>query len=140
MTKSKGRFAREKGLPKLTGGPELPAEGASQDWAPPRDVLVEEYRIIFDDENRMFIRLAIDGPQLADFCVSQQMLVDGQWKDVVRFDCAHGTIHAHYLRRDGSEMRRREVMKISGFADIRDGYDEACDVVVSKWTDHARRF
>lgn len=138
MTKSKGRFAQEKRLVRLDGaGDEEPDE--APDWEPPDDVLQEEHPIIFDDENRLLVRLAWDGAQLADFCLALQTRIEGKWLDVVRYDCAHGTVHAHYFRRDGSELHRRTVRQISGFKDVRDGYDIAYKAI-SKWEDHRRGF
>lgn len=91
-------------------------------------------------EDRLSVTIGNDGPQLTDFCISQQRLIDGLWLDVVRYDCAHGSIHAHYFRSDGSEIRKRDVKKIENFADIREGYDRAYKSLMAKWVENARRF
>jgi hypothetical protein len=109
-------------------------------WQPPQDVLYQDFPVIFDDDNRLFVRLATDGPQLADFCLIQQTRVGGEWKDVVRCDCAHGSVHAHFFRQDGSELRRTGIREIGGFEDVRAGYDAAYRRIVSKWEENLRRF
>jgi hypothetical protein len=140
VTKAKGRFAREKGLPEIPGGPEG-SDAPEEEWDPPTDLVPDDYPIILGHEDRIFVRLAWDGPQLADFCLIQQRLIDGTWSDVVRFDCAHGSVHAHYFNRDGTEWRpKRHLKQIRNFSDIRDGYDEAYEQILSKWDDYARRF
>ena len=109
-------------------------------WTPPDDVRHDDVRIRLNDENELFIRLNSSGGGLAAFCVSQRIVVAGKWAEAVRVDCAHGTVHVHYLRRDGSEIRRRELRQITGFADVAKGYDEAIAKILENWEDVARRF
>jgi hypothetical protein len=136
MTKAKGRVAREKGLPEIQG---RQPEG-DLEWSPPSDLVRDEYVVELDDDNRLIIRLALDGSQVAEFCLLHQTRASGGWKDVVRYDCAHGTVHGHYFRPDGTEMRQRTVRNIADYADIRAGYDESYKAIFTRWEENLRGF
>lgn len=122
----------------MTGGSGHDSD--SEKWAPPEDLRHEDVRIRLNESNELFIRLSTSGGGLGGFCICQRILIDGEWLDAVRADCSHGTAHVHYLRRDGSQIRRRELRRIDGFADVGKGYDEAVVGILKNWEDVARRF
>ncbi len=93
-----------------------------------------------NSDNELFIRLQSSGRSLAAFCIVQRIRIQGEWREAVRVDCSHGTVHVHHLRRDGTEIRRRELRRIDGFADVGKGYDEAIVSILKNWEDVARRF
>lgn len=114
-----------------------PKEGP---WTPPDDLRHEDIRIRLNKDNELFIRLSTGGGALGGFCISQRILIGSEWHEAVRADCSHGTVHVHYFLRDGTQVRRRELRRIDGFADVGRGYEEAIDRILGNWEDVARRF
>jgi hypothetical protein len=47
-----------------------------------------------------------DGSGVLGFCVQLEVLVQGQWRPVVRFDTAHGLSHKDILHANGSAEKK----------------------------------
>ena len=43
--------------------------------------------------------------KITDFLVQYEVLIDGKWAPVVRYDTAHGYAHKHILNPDGSKQK-----------------------------------
>lgn len=74
--------------------------------------------------------------QVVDFSLTQQTWLNDAWQDVIRFDCAHGTVHSHTFLPGGREVRQE-------FASL-DDLESTCDAVLEKlydgWEERRRRY
>ena len=66
------------------------------------------YRRYFTDIVRLVVHQDISGPTVLSFSLQIELLLDGRWRKVVRFDSAHGQPHRHVFYPDGKEYK--EVM------------------------------
>jgi hypothetical protein len=123
MTKAKGRQRREKGVKEISGAPEAKESPEEPDEEGDEEGIRSDYPIYLSDEDRAFVRMVHGSRnQLLDFAIVQQVNVDGEWHDVVRYDCNHGTVHVHLFRRGGKPgLRRSLVMSGSSEGDPEGG-------------------
>lgn len=106
------------------------------------DATVEEttehtIEIYLDLDDRVIQRMVVGTwKQVVDFSLTQQTRVDGTWHDVIRFDCAHGTVHSHTFSAGGGDTKQE-------IADL-DDLDDSCDAVLGKlydgWEERRRRY
>jgi hypothetical protein len=61
----------------------------------------------------------------------------GGWRDVVRSDCSHWSVHVHRFtrRRAGSVLR-----EVCDLEDIDLGYDTAVADILGNWEENRRRY
>jgi hypothetical protein len=137
MTKAKGRHRRESRLPEISGAPEANEAPTDADAAD-EDVTVEDYPIYLDVDDRAHLHTVRDSRnQLVSFAVMQQIRVDGKWRNVVRYDCAHGEVHVHVYRKGRKEPTKK---KVCGLDEIEDGYAEADAAIFGRWQENRRRY
>lgn len=137
MPKARGRPRQQKGVIELSRRPEV------DETAPDADGTVEvtfseRHVVDLDPDNRIAVRLELGSwKQLVDFAMIQQIRLDGKWHDVVRYDCAHGEVHAHVYRK-GQKLSTRK--RICGLSDIEAGYEEAKTALFDGWIENGRRY
>ncbi len=137
MTKAKGRHRQETGLSEISGAPEvdetpLDADGTIE------ITHTETYVIDLGSDDRIAVRLELGSwKQLVDFAMVQKIRIDGRWRDVVRYDCAHGEVHVHYYRRGQKPPIKK---RICGLSDIEDGYKQAETALFDAWEENRRRY
>jgi hypothetical protein len=136
MAKAKGRHRRESRLPEISGAPEVEE--------PPTNVgdveehhTFDDYPVYLTDDDRAHVR-TVSGSrgQLIDFAVVQQVRVDGEWRDVLRYDCAHGEIHLHRYRQGRKPIKRA----VCGLDQIEEGYSRADHAIFGQWQENRRRY
>jgi hypothetical protein len=95
-----------------------------------------DFPIYLSPEDRAHLRIDV-GPRgrLLDFAVMQQILIAGEWADVVRYDC-HGGFHVHRFTRRGSESRT----ELGDLSDLDRKYDAAVDDILDNWEENRRRY
>ena len=137
MPKAKGRFQKERRLKEMSAPPEPSASETTDPSEEP--VTTSTFPVPLSDEDRMVVRLTTgQWDQIVDFAIMQQVLVEGKWRDVVRYDCAHGRVHAHAFR-----FGRDDPVKewdLRGCDDLEDGYKRAWGVILSEWQASHRRY
>ncbi|HSW99471.1 MAG TPA: hypothetical protein VLH38_00365 [Patescibacteria group bacterium] len=72
------------------------------------------YRKYFTDIVRVVVHQDISGPTVLSFSLQLELLLDGRWRKIVRFDSAHGQPHRHVFYPDGKEYREAMIMQESG--------------------------
>ncbi len=137
MTKAKGRHRRESRLPEISGAPEVEADPPDVDDAE-EHVEQMDFPIFLTDDDRGHVRVVTGSwGQLVDFAVAQQVRVDGEWHDVLRYDCAHGTVHLDQYRKGRKKPTKKAVC---GLDQIEEGYKEAEEAIFDHWEENRRRY
>ena len=78
---------------------------------------------------RIRIKLSIDKGKLIDLFFQYESLISGKWKEIVRYDIAHGFFHRDFIYPSGKKKKTRiqisELRTAATFAeqDIRDKWD-----------------
>lgn len=138
MTKAKGRHQRESRLPEISGAPEVDetlsdAEEEAEEHGTP-----EDYPIFLTENDRAHVRTVRGSrKQLLDFAVLQQVKVDGEWCDVIRYDCAHDEVHVDIYRKGRKKPTKK---KVCGLDEIEDGYNQAEAAIFDRWEENRRRY
>ena len=72
---------------------------------------------------------------LSDFVVTQQAIDPDaqQWKDVVRIDTRHGTVHMHCFGKSGDEISRTDLWSYTTREELEDVYRRIDDDVFEGW-------
>ena len=134
MTKAKGRHRREARVPEISGAPEVPEPTSVYE-----DTRAETYVVDLSQDDRIIVR-DVRGSigQVVDFVLTQEVLIDGEWHVVVRYDCAHGSVHVHRFKRG----RRAPMVKkeICALDDIDEGYALAERTLFDGWEENRRRY
>jgi hypothetical protein len=103
-----------------------------------------EGSLLVSNTMRVWFRLEHDEDWLlVDFAMGQQTHHHGTWRDVMRADCCHGTVHVHRYSRRGKEDPPEHLRSIGGQADIDLGYAlvetlinaETCEANERRWRD-----
>jgi hypothetical protein len=137
MTKAKGRHRREAGLPEISGAPEIPKTSPGVDEEPEFGE-VEEFKAPLGDDDRVVVRLVTGmRGQLLDFALIQQVRDGGRWRDVVRYDCAHGEVHEDRYVKGRKGATKKEICHLG---EIEDGYKYADKAVFDRWEENRRRY
>ena len=89
------------------------------------------------DQDRVVVREWRDerNGALSDFVVTQQAFDPDsqQWKDVVRIDTRHGTVHMHRFGKSGNEISRTDLWSYSTREELEDVYRRIDDDVFEGW-------
>ncbi len=107
-------------------------------WEKPELVVEDQFFAHLSPDWRLFHRLSYDGKMLVDFALELQVLDEGRWVRVIRYDCAHGTVHRDTYT-GGQQTKRSELFTISRPEDISDGWDVAVDRIHIEWVKAAER-
>src|SRR5690242_8385830 len=67
-----------------------------------------------DWDVRYRVEFLVDHARIQEFVVQLEMVLDQQWKPVIRYDTAHGFAHCDRYEADGT-IHRHEPMGISDF-------------------------
>jgi hypothetical protein len=135
MTKAKGR-AKERRLPEISGAPEV--DEASEDADEEKDGKLDVIPMPLTEEDRIILRMVTGlRGQLLDFALTQQVRDGGQWRDVVRYDCAHGKVHMDRFTKGQSGATKKE---ICGLEQIEEGYEIAKDAIFDGWEENRWRY
>lgn len=134
MTKPVGRRAIESRLVDKTVNPE------PDSWEPDlsRADLIDETACPLVGPHRIFQKLWFFRGQVIHFVLIQQVEAGDSWDDVVRIDCCHAEVHAHYYRAPDDEARRQVFSPITSQADVTKGLDWAESVVYEHWEENLR--
>lgn len=93
---------------------------------------------------QIFVRQYIYKGKVVDFAIVQQTLIEGEWRDVARIDCCHGTVHRHQYGSDGKQVGEprviRQIPTDDGWNAVDGTYDEADAVMFNEWRDNLRRW
>ena len=57
-------------------------------------------------EDRLRFRFTKDKGKISDLVVQYEILINGHWRPVVRYDCAHGFFHRDIISCDGSKVKK----------------------------------
>ncbi|HEY0168888.1 MAG TPA: hypothetical protein VGB75_17720 [Jatrophihabitans sp.] len=142
VTKAKGRMRNSAGLVDMTVRPEPP-----RPYQPPpaSQCEVNETDSNITDTDRVYLRVHSYKNRIVDFALMQYRKYGGEWVEVLRIDCTHGSIHRHEFDPDGTE-RRIEMIPIPTSTgrgqqswDVVDaGYQEAYDWMFGTWDERAK--
>jgi hypothetical protein len=131
------RPKRGKGV-MMSEGPSGATE--APDWKPIRTgSLRDDQHIEFNPDNRVYQGIWRNGPLITDFVLVQQVKIRSRWRDVLKVDCCHGSVHVHQLTMSGRNDTR-ELQPISKSADLLVGLTKATDIVYDHWENNLRRW
>lgn len=65
----------------------------------------KEYVYLLSDTDRKRHIHSRTGKKITDFLVQYEVLIEGKWAPVVRYDTAHGYAHKDILNPDGSKQK-----------------------------------
>jgi hypothetical protein len=99
----------------------------------------DEQHIELNQENRVYQSIWRDGRLTTDFVLVQQVKVKGRWRDVLKVDCCHGTVHVHNLTQDGKN-ETKDIQRIDKSADLLVGLEKATSKVFEHWQNNVRRW
>lgn len=140
VTKAKGRRRQSVGLVDMATRPEPPKPSQPP---PASQCEVDETDSELSDTDRLYLRVHSYKNRIVDFALMQYRKSAGEWIEILRIDCAHGSIHRHEFDPDGTE-RRIEMKAIpTGKTqqpwDVVDaGYQEAYDWMFDTWDERAK--
>lgn len=125
VTKAKGRHRIEQRLADMGSNP------AEDDppWEPDRHLCNEELStLVLEPGSDQLIACLEINPRglIVSFSITRQLLIDGEWRDLVRADTAHSSVHIHLLDGEGGTIDRIDLLKrLTCMKDVRRGYDLA---------------
>lgn len=93
------------------------------------------YRRYFTDTIRLVVYQDISGPVVLSSSLQLELLLDGHWRKVTRFDSAHGQPHRHVFYPDGNEYR--EAMTTQ---DNNQAFTEAGKILVVSFASMCERY
>ncbi len=68
----------------------------------------EFFKYLDDQRNeRLRIRLMIDQGRILDLVFQYESLIEGKWRDIVRYDYAHGFFHRDVILPTGDQEKTR---------------------------------
>ncbi len=65
-----------------------------------------DHTITINDDVRLRVRFRVSGNNVEAFTVQLEVIVDGEWRPVVRYDGAHGVPHRDVLDRAGNVIAK----------------------------------
>lgn len=99
--------------------------------------------IEIDPTSQLVVRLRSLQGKIVDFSISQLVNDAGEWHDVARIDCHHGSIHRHQFTRGGNQTRqviRHIPPGQEGHDVVNDGYTPAYELMFNEWEESLRRW
>lgn len=78
--------------------------------------------------------------RLQGFAIVHLTLYGGQWREVARADCAHGTVHVDLLHRRRKTKHVRTLRVINSERDLDEGFTEAWADLEDNLDEHLRRW
>ena len=94
-----------------------------------------------DQVNEIRVLLWFHHGTLVDFVILHRTLDrSGDWVEVSRVDCAHGTCHRHQSSERHGELEKLELVPIRSRTDVGKAYDRAYNLVLDGYEDHLRRW
>ena len=76
---------------------------------------------------------------ISDFVLVQQVKIRGKWRDVLKVDCCHGSVHVHHLTKSGKN-ETKDLRVIHTPNDLLVGLQKATDLVYDGWRNNLRRW
>lgn len=64
-----------------------------------------------NEEERLRLRIRIEKGKVIDIVVQYESLLKESWKQIVRYDCAHGFFHRDVISPDGSKEKQAIAIK-----------------------------
>src|SRR5215468_7692552 len=137
MGKAKSRSRIERRLADMA----VPTPVA-EPWLPDPDECEDHPPYTFDlgPDARVIVRLRTHVTRLVEFALIQQVRYDGQWREVVKIDTAHGEVHAHWFHHSGAQSARTVLQPIRNVDDVDEGYRRAESIVFDNWQTNQRRW
>jgi hypothetical protein len=138
VTKARGRLGHEKGIREI--GPALEIDAEDDPSAEPTEEFV--YFSELSTSDRLVERLVVGSwGQLVSFAVTQQVHLDGDWKDVVRYDCAHGLVHKDNFRKSRAGSKKEKMTPLKpGSTTLEETHDEVWEALQGSWEENRRRY
>ena len=93
-----------------------------------------EYVIPLGEKARKRHYHETDKGQIVSFIVQLEVLVDDQWKIVIRFDSAHGFAHVDQYYLDGRKIKKELYLKLSEAMTLAD------EEIKENWKSYQRAF
>jgi hypothetical protein len=87
------------------------------------------------DTARVAVHQDISGPDVVAFSLQLELLLDGRWRKVVRFDSAHGQPHRHVFYPDGREYREAMSLQNNNLA-----FTEAGKILAESFQGYCERY
>lgn len=84
---------------------------------------------------RLRCRYRREGRRIIDYTVQLEILNQGRWQPVVRFDNAHGFCHRDDLHPDGTQDKT-----VSLIGDANDTFTLAIEELQAHWESHRNRY
>ena len=94
----------------------------------------KEYLILLDIDARKRHYHATEGGKIKKFAVQLEVKVGNEWKEVLRYDCAHDFAH-----KDSYNIRG-EQRKLSLYLDYEEGLTFADDDINENWEIYKEKF
>ena len=94
----------------------------------------KHYLIMLDTDARKRHYHRTEAGKITNFSVQLEIKIGDTWREVVRYDCAHGYAHKDYYNIDG---KRR---KINLSMSYEDALTFADDDINENWQSHRQRF
>lgn len=115
-------------------------ETAAPRWEPYRVAAnrVENY-LDLDLDVRVYQSLWWDEHRLTEFVLSLQVKNGSKWSEVVKVDCSHGTVHAHFYTQKGVETKKT-LHEIFTQDDLELGCAKADNLIFKQGDTHVRRW
>jgi hypothetical protein len=108
-------------------------------WEKPKMELVDELKR--DEEGnitaRVRTRLFTRKGKICNYVVQFEHAVDGDWKEVVRFNYSHGFVHKDIYDINGRQVRK---IDMGTFHDLKDAVDMALTDISQKHEAYIKRF
>lgn len=87
-------------------------------------------------KDKIFMKIFLDDfPQrIVEFSICYVTLIEGKWKEVIRFDCAHGGLHEHKFY-----LKHAEIIEISDEI-TQDLFQKIKAKVEQNWHEYKRKY
>ena len=65
----------------------------------------KEFAYLLDASSRLVVYFSTDQGVVVRFVVKLEHVEGGVWKEIIRYDCFHGSVHKDVLSRSGGKQR-----------------------------------
>jgi hypothetical protein len=97
-------------------------------------MLEKQYLILLDVDARKRHYHVIEGGRITRFVVQLEVMIRGEWKVVVRYDCVHDYAHKDCYNKDGKSN------KVNLYLDYGDALSLADDDINENWELYGEKF